>query len=916
MGALFDALLGAVVIFDSFWARMLINTLDLEVSMKKRGSLVFALCAMVGAVTIACSDDSGDKVPSQPAGDLVVSPDSMTLAQGQTNVIDVTYVSGKDMVITSANADCVKVDGGQSKEASTNSEGKLSVNATAVGEGCSTIVTVMDKKDETVSKNVNVKVLGAGEEMPILTLTPDSLSLTPGGSDTAVATYKLEQSGTAIANKFLELSSTNPACANPASTSVETDASGNADIKVIANDGGACNAMITVKPPEGTSKSINVSVSEGDEPGPGPVVENGSLAFNPEMVQLDYPTATPKTVVLTFSNPSGSVENVKVDFEYEDESCIEPSIGKKKNTDSAGKIEFTVSAKKGDCTSKITAKVGEISADMTVVVGEQTEYNYNLEVKLDDPKCEKVGEVYYIQTTGSCNLTQEEFLDLVSQSTADENDQVDGSCPILKTFKNVEGDVAKNVVWAYGKGSSDSNSSILAYGCKEIGLKDINSTVTVDLTAIPTQITGTYSITTNFDFTSAIDSDGSQMRVESMSGSDWLAFLFKFIQDPIASLYNMIWENSVMRLGDISGLPDAFKKFLTESDFVKELGLNFIKPMLEDFLKEKGKTSSGKSYYKLIVDDIFPIASDVFYNMQLRGKIVVDEAEADAISKGSETFDNIEYLWTFDKTGCVSDAYNHEKECRKNVILSGEKEARVKAITGNWNGLVKNDQLTINSHSLDFRWASIIAAVIVGHILPEALGYTDKLDKDHSNAFMALIEKFGFDLISDAYASKYNSCAGITTDKYCTISDEDGSKQYPALAQSKSCPKAFEALVYLIYLKFADSVDTTVAPTVISLVTKEVCNAIGGLEDKIWTALDSVSLDTSNALTLEANSCQLYDLATTQYQEVGKPDSPVVSAHDVFSGKEKSSRCEWDLRVGSITDKKPVKGLFHGNRVE
>ena len=254
--------------------------------MKKRGSLVFALCAMVGAFTLACSDDSGNSGGVNPSNGLKVTPTNVELNQGGSEPITMTYNKRSTLVVTSADANCVTVEGQSNQEVALTDNDTATVNLVGAGQGCSTVVSVVDKDDHNVSQNVNVKVAAPGEEVPVLTLSKDSMTLASEGSDTAIATYML--GSTPISQKSLSLSSDNTACAN-VENSVETDGTGNANIVVTAaNTTNNCNATITVHPTAGgTDKTIAVSVTGTGGEGPGPIVDVvGTLAFDKDSITI------------------------------------------------------------------------------------------------------------------------------------------------------------------------------------------------------------------------------------------------------------------------------------------------------------------------------------------------------------------------------------------------------------------------------------------------------------------------------------------------------------------------------------------------------------------------------------------------------------------------------------------------------
>ena len=834
--------------------------------------------------------------------ELIVSPMTLVFDTEGNSPINITYAEKADLLITSLDPDCVKVNDAAVAEITTNAEGKAEVMVMAVGEGCSSIVTVMDKEDSTISKNVNISVLGAGEEMPILTLTPDSLSLTPGGSDTAVANYKLEKSGTAIAKKFLELSSTNPACAGPASESVETDANGNADIKVIAKDGGSCKAMITVKPPMGTSKSINVSVFEGDEP--GPVVGNGSLAFDPTSLTIAFSEKT-GNIVLNYKDGNGAgVANANVIFDYDD-NCIKSDKLKKAKTDDNGQIAMVLTAQKDDCTTTLTAKSGDVTASAEIAVTAKTEFSFTLETAIDESKYDKIGYL----TVGTSDLSCAAFADGTGLKKASEDiateEQMDinGTSPILSTYLITEVPIAQKSVLVVGK-ANPSSKATKAYGCKDISEADDGQTVHLDLAVVPTEIKGTYDVVTNFDFTDAIQPSG-EVLIEKMTGGDWLKLLLDFIDDPGATMMSFIWNNSLEILNEDELFKQTLAMYFTSTS--QTIMLNYFAKVYDDYLKIcKIELDTEKLCSDVIKDDLSPIIDDLSTNMQLFGRMEIAETDdVSAINKGNEEFTEVQYIWPFTTNrACVPNAYGKtDVKCRNRMLLAKANDGNVQSV--DWTGKWADEKLTINTHSLSFKWASILASVVVIEILPAVFDYKGNNNYKAGNYFSALIDKFGFDLIINAYNKKH----------------AEDAERYPELESGttiSSCAKAIEAMAIMV----TDSAKSA-GSMIVSVADSFVCSYVSELDKYVWDALGKVEASTDNALTLEAKDCALSEASLVEgenpfdgmYTRMGTPDDPVVTAHEVFGEDKKfSSRCTWELKIGSMDE--PMKGLFHTIRTK
>ena len=884
--------------------------------MKKRGSLVFALCAMAGAMTLACSDDSGNSAPKTTA-ELAVNPTIMTLSVGEIQNIDVSYGSKMDLVITSEKADCVQINDDTKAEVTTSGEGKVTVKAKAVGASCTSIVTVADKDDSNVFKNVNVTVLAAGEENGDLTLTPDTLELEAGGSDTAVAHYKMVPSGTPGASETLKLESSNPACANVES-SVVTDANGNANIKVTAADNisDECNAMISVTPPKGTAKSISVKVTKDDDP--GPIVTGGSLTFDPTSLNIPFTGDKKGNIEVLYKDGNGDgVANANVKFDY-DVSCVSISGNgiKKVKTDSNGKINLELVAQKDGCTTTLTAHSGDLDASAEISVGSKEEFSFTLETGIDAKYFDKIGYVKVGTSDQTCAaLTGTEAgLQAGAEAAADEEAQLNGASPILSTYEMTDITVDQKSVLAIGKASPTSGTK--AYGCTDISVADDGQTVHVELVPVKTQITGTYDIVSNFDISSAFtkDAHASMVYVEEMNAGDWINFVVKLFDKPIDTLIDFIWANSISRLAMIKN--DAGEQVIPEwltNVILGETGQALVKdtlrPMLEKYLEQYG-------WYTTITT-ISPDIKDLVTNMQLNGLMTVSEADlaGDKVTKANQVYSFLQYQWSL-KTGakCDDKAYHKKDTCRVNMNLKDSKYLDA-TITGDWTGAlsfddVKGDLLTIDEHKLEFKWATILYAAVFGEILPLALNYKDAESIKKGLYIKGFLEKVLFDTIVKVYnegRSEYNTKHSCTCDSKGICSSSTDEACHSVLQQTQSCEKFIEALVYMIYGKASDYA------SVIGVIASYACGdqGIGQLEKLVNTSLGKVEAGKFNIKSKDA--CTLYDEGEVEYKHLGAMDELVHSAYDVFKtgSKIESQRCTWDF---ALTDNYTLYGLFHAYR--
>ncbi|MBO4351749.1 MAG: hypothetical protein J6A01_12520 [Proteobacteria bacterium] len=883
--------------------------------MKKRGSLVFALCAMVGAVTIACSDDSGNSA-QKPASKLTVEPTSMLLNQGDSGDIKVNYGPKMDLVITSATPDCVKVNNDLKAEATTNNEGTVTVVATAVGQDCKSLITVADKEDVNVYQNVNVEVQAAGAEKPVLSVNPTSLQLTPGGSDTAVANYKLEQSNTPIAKKFLTLESTNPACANPAAASVETDDNGNANIKVIASEAGSCSATINVIPEKGTSVTIDVRVSDAD-PGPGPVVNGGSLSFDPSSLSISFTEKT-GNIVLNYKDGDGAgVANANVTFEY-DETCVVSDKLKKAKTDGNGQIAIVLTAQKDDCSTTLTAKSGELTASADIAVTAKSQFDFTLETAIDESKYDKIGYLAVGTSDQTCAALTDAGLQAAVEAAVDEQAELNGTSPILSTYKMTEVSVQQKSVLALGKASSAAKDTY-AYGCKDISAADDGKTVHLDLIAIPTQIPGEYDIVTNFDISSAFTKDAHEnlVYVEEMNGGDWIKFVVNLFEKPIDTLIDFIWVNSISRLAMIKdsdgnqALPSWLLNIVA-GETGKNLVIDTIRPMLKSYLEQYG--------WYTIITTISPDIKDLVTNMQLSGLMTITKTDETGlkVTDAEQLYSLLQYQWSLKSVNvtCDDKAYHKDKTCRVNMKLKDNKYLDA-TISGKWTGAIaydniNGDLLTIDKHDLAFKWATILYAAVFGEILPTALDYKQSDSIKKGLYIKGFLEKVLFDTIVKVYndgRSEYNAKHSCTCDSDGLCKSSTDEACHSELKQTASCERFIEALVYMIYGKASQYA------SVIGTVAKLACSdqGIGQIEKLVANSLDKVQAGTFKIKSKDA--CTLYDEGRVEYQHLGAMDELVHSAYDVFKAgsKVESKRCTWEF---ALTDEYTLYGLFHAYRSE
>lgn len=870
--------------------------------MKKRGCLVFALCAMAGALTLSCADDSGNSKPKTNKPEITVDPAFLTMNVNDSRTVNVEYEAKMDLVATSSDDTCVKVDNGLSKDLTTNGEGKVSFTATAARADCSAKITVEDKEDSRIFNNVEVTVVPEGTAIPVLTLSPSSMELAAGGSANLVATLTVDSAPKA--NDTLTVTSTNPACITVPAT-VTTSAEGKADIQVTAAEAGDCNATVNVKPSLGESKGIPVTVlKKGEEPEPPAAA--GTLAYDKNSVTI-APEATGSVMLSYVDGEGNGIGNVTVNFSYTNESCVKTSVNKKSPLGADGTLNITITPNGSDCNTDMTATVkgpdGDITATVAIAVTNKTKFVYDLDVQINNAKkFDKIGYVAYAQRAESCDdMKASGLMQVVKAIMPDEDSEANGSFPSLHKFAKIDGDTEtyKSVV-AFGKGNQQGD--VLALNCKDVSVADDNNTVVLELEPVPTNIIGKYDLTTNFDLTSGFEKtactgDTYQNKgicvpaVENMKPGDWVKFVTNFCKEPLITLLEFAWSNTIDRLINLKNkdgsdaLPDWLKGVLGTG--TKTVALAALEPYLDGLL---GETGDWYKILKIVGDDI----EDLTTNMQLYGTLDVAEADGTIVKKATEEYKELQYQWSYKKDGeeqknCIVNPYGKAK-CRKAVRLSAANKLNM---SGEWNGTItlgeENDLLDINSHSLDFRWASMLFVAVFGSILPEALDYKAN-DGTYIKAFL---NKVLFGALVTAYNNDPNHTVKVEAEA------------------GKECEAFLEVVIRLVKPEM-DGTMLNIARSLSNMACAD--NLIGKLDTLLLEQLDKFQATTQNALNLSSKACTLYDEGTINYTKIGEPEPEMYTANDVLDQKKKTTRCTWDVDF-SINDK-PVtlKGIYHATR--
>ena len=461
------------------------------------------------------------------------------------------------------------------------------------------------------------------------------------------------------------------------------------------------------------------------------------------------------------------------------------------------------------------------------------------------------------------------------------------------------------------------NTSKDSANCGQCGKKCDTGHICSNGLCSTANIKGTYTVFSNFDLTSAFDYSGKLAAVENMKGGDWLNWIADLFENPVNALWDFTWVNVLKRLAELDTGSEQVNNIIrgVVQQYGKDLAGGYVKPLIEGYLKEY-------KWYQ-VIKEVSPDVIDLMRNMQFKGKIEVKDATGLQINDASERFYSLQYQWSASDiatTGCMDSELTYgNSKCRKNMTLSASEYVK-----GSWIGTINDKslpsgvdgQLNINSHSLTFKWASILYAAVFGEILPTALDYKSKPNVQNGRYLSAFLDKLLFDPLVKYYEDK---CVGKMKCNVEGVSSDSQQEKnpYPALQQTdvtKSCERFVEVLVYLFSTKAAS------LSGVISVAVGFACGdqALGNLNDWVNSSLSSLDSSSTNQFTLKADKCSLYTGGTTSDLKMGQPDEYFYSANDIFKpdSTKQSARCEWDITLPASVSTKPIRGLFHATRDE
>lgn len=896
--------------------------------MANHKSLTIALFASAAIMGLAgCSDDSSGNIDSNEL--LSLDKYESQLTKNSQDIVKATHTAA---VVTAKSADesCVTV----SVAKSPNEDNVSSVVLQAVGaQACNTVITVKgDKAEKEIKAHL---VYGVS----VLTVAPESVAIDTTATKRITATYTKDD--VALADSVLNVSVADPACASVAADSVTVNAKGEAYIDITAGKD-SCETKLTVtsKDESDKTKTVSIKVLGEDEP---VIVEGGKLEF----VTLK-PAAGPVSITLSdgkkqefqvrYSDKNGTgIESALISFEdIDNDDCFGLSASKTLRTKEDGTVKqgVTVKSKAIDgCSGKLSITTSDASIEPLVanITVAPTKY-YDMTVTMTVATSKIENKVNYAQAFLLDGISCDQALTMRDQWVTEvgkaeyktDDASITAGAKPFATFEEMIVEVAAGKVAVVGYGTAGNESTdILAYGCTEINRME--GAVNIELKEVPVEIKGTYDIVSNFDISSAFTKDKHPTlpAVEDMNAGDWIDWVVNLFEDPIKALYDFIWVNSISRLASIEGIPEWLTSFVLGTG-TKEIVLDLFQKELKTYLEQY-------DWYTILVT-VAPDIKDLVTNMQFKGTMTVSEVAADGldITKANQKYDQLQYRWSYDKannSACNnSTIFTEPGTCRLTLML--DKSAYTTAtVTGDWTGKVYSgdtvNSLSIDAHTMQLKWATILYNAVFGEILPRAMSYsaTSSENLKSGRLISAFLEKVLFDTVSKAYTDgreEYNQQQGcdcsFTTDgktETCT----GGEKCRYALQTSTPCAKFIEAIIYYVYPDAKDYVNL-IGGTVANLACGD--KGLGQLDQLVAKSLDKVQAGTFQIKSDSNYSCMLYEDGTTSYQRIGNIETEQnrgtkYSVFDINTNNLSTNRCHWDF---AITNNYSMDGLFHAVRTK
>ncbi len=883
------------------------------------------------------------------------------MTPGDTTTLTASFIANTILTATSSNDSCISVN----SEATTGTSNSAKFSLSAIGSNCTS--TIIVSADGAKSKTMTISV--STTDKPYIALDKPHLELNLNQTDFVTATYK-SADGTPISYKELQANNSDASCVKAIPQSSGTNANGMVKINVIAVEKN-CTSTITVSPAgETIYATFTVSVSND---GNSPLIKTPALEFSQSIMSVspNDTTGIPVQIRNFIKEDNSGIAGKKVNVISSNQGCVYYKEVTNK-TDNDGYVYGNLIPRSSDCSATITATTISEKAELFVTVTDKQEFSISgITIKAEN-SYDQMGYVGVKFADVSCSIIQQNLAAYASLSSSIvQPANRDGMAPIVHSFSpseclssgcfnDIRLDKTKAFV-AIAASSQQNDDELVGWGCVDSNISMDYAQVEIALQPLHTDIKGSYDAVSNFDLTSAFPASSNSLTyVEKMEGGDWIAFVANLFKTPADTLYEFLFQNTIARLTLIPGLSDKIVlginlgdliNDLANSDFTKDLGLAFLKPLLEEYLSAKSPAECAELYpndptkqqectkasWYDILNEVGDDVEELVRNMQFAGKLTVDEVDGFNITTGTDNFNQLQYQWSYSGKDCpkiIKNAYAKENKKRCAITLNNP---HYSAITGTWSGsLVETENtsagdatLTINAHALSFKWVSILYAAVFNEILPTAINYT----AFESKPLTAFMTKLLFEPIIMKYRTKYNNWSmtdeygnpdfsSTCTEKEITKQLKNGSSRtttFPCLqilttsdyygdAENLKCAQFFEAVIYMI-AGDKQGYWQKVIPT----AAEYACDrGLGALDELVWNKLALIEAGKQNSVMLSANSCTLYDENTIHYTKMGQEDSLRWTANEVFGPLHKeTNRCEWNISVG---EKSPMKGIFHATR--